>query len=204
MQGIANRTFGLVAALLLLAAGMAGCSSSSAREWTFTDGGGNELSLSDYRGRVVVLGFTNTWCDPCKEAAPFMQELQDRFADRGVMVMAISSWERRDPIAFMEQNNYTYGVMLDGTEVAREYDVVNVPTFYVIGTKGRVIFRSDGFKRNTPKRMVKAIEKHLKKHRRSWEYETASVEHSEDEEHQSAEFSEDEKYHAEAEGVQFE
>ena len=165
MPRIANRSLGFVCGLLLLGAGLGGCASVPP-DWTFIDASGARVSLSDYRGRVMVLAFTNTWCEPCKEAAPYLQDLQDEFADRGVMILAMSSWERGDPVNYMKRHGYTYGVMVRGTELARKYNVDNLPTFYVIGVNGQVIYRKEGFKESTAKQMAGVIDRHLKAHGR--------------------------------------
>ena len=132
MQRIVKRTF-WVGGLVLLVAGAAGCSSQKAKVWTFTDDQGSIRNLSDYQGRVVVLNFSNTWCDPCQEAALQMQVLQDRFRDDGVKVMMVSSWERGDPDEYMREHGFNFGVMTHGTKIAREYGVDEIPTFFVVG-----------------------------------------------------------------------
>ncbi len=162
MHRIVNRAFALGGGLLLLGAGLSGCGSKSPH-WSFTSADGTLHSLSDYQGQVLMLAFTNTWCEPCERAAPHLQDIHDRFADRGVTVMAVSSWERYDPVDYMDQYGYTYEVMLDGTEIARQYGVDHLPTFYIIGVNGRVIFQEEGFKPDTPDKMATVIEKHLKK-----------------------------------------
>jgi peroxiredoxin len=163
MQRIVKRTFLVGGALALLCAGLAGCGSSKAQSWTFTDDQGSIRRLSDYQGQVLVLGFSNTWCDPCQEAAVHMQLLHERFSDRGVKVMTVSAWERGDPDMYMQEHGYNFGVMTNGTEIAREYKVDEVPTFFVVGVDGKIISRFEGFRDNTPDKISKSVEKHLQK-----------------------------------------
>ncbi len=163
MERIVNRSFGFVFGLLLLGAGLAGCG-TSAPEWSFIDAGGASRTLSDFRGRIVVLAFTNSWCEPCQEAAPHLQALQNQFANDGVKVVYVSSWERGDPNAFMKAHGYTYGLLVNGTEIARKHGVTRIPTFYVMGIDGRVIFHGEGFQSSTPRKMAAAIDKHIQKH----------------------------------------
>ena len=162
MPRIVNRLFGPGLGLLLLGTGLAGCS-SKVQDWTFTDAQGAVRNLSDFEGNVIVLAFSNSWCDPCQEAAVHMQDIHDRFAAEGVKVVYISSWERGDAEEYMKENGYTYGLVIDGTEIARDYRVDRVPTFYVVGVDGRVVYRHEGFESDTPHKMVRAIEKHLKR-----------------------------------------
>jgi len=162
MQGIVNRMLGLGCGLGLLIAAT-GCSSHPT-DWTFTDSQGSERNLSDYKGQVVVIGFSNTWCEPCQEAAMHMQSLQERFGPAGVKVINVSSWERGDPEKWMGEHGYTYGVMLNGTDVARDYKIDRVPTFVVLGVDGRVIYRAEGFKDSTGEKIDRVVERHLAKH----------------------------------------
>ncbi|MHC4217013.1 MAG: TlpA family protein disulfide reductase [Planctomycetota bacterium] len=160
MQRIVKRTF-LAGGLLVLCAGLAGCSGSKAKTFVFTDDQGSIRNMSDYEGQVLVLGFSNTWCEPCQEASLHMQALQDRFNGRGVKVLSVSSWERGDPDAYMQEHGFSYGVMLNGTEIAREYGVVEVPTFFVVGVDGKILSRFEGFSDSTPNKIAKSVEKHL-------------------------------------------
>ncbi len=161
MQRIANRPLGLISIVALMTVGLSGCGSSTkTSDWSFTDVAGDIRTLSDSRGGVVVLAFINTWCEPCQEAALQLQQLQTRFANRGVRVVFVSSWERGDPAAFMEDRGYTYGLLLNGTTIARDYKVKRVPTFCVIGANGREVARVDGFNKKTMARLAHAIKKH--------------------------------------------
>ncbi len=162
MQRIVTRTLAVVLGLGLFC-GLSACSTKT-NNWKFTDSQGEIRELSDYKGQIVVISFSNTWCDPCKEAAPFMQELQERFGQHGVKVMTVSSWEQGDPQQWMLERGYTYGVMLNGTEVARGHKVDQIPTFLVVGVNGKVIYRHDGFSKRTAGKLTKVVDKHLKKH----------------------------------------
>ena len=162
MKRIVTRTLAAVLGVGILC-GLSACSSQPSN-WKFTDSQGEIRELSDYKGQIVVISFSNSWCDPCKEAAPHMQQLQDEFGQHGVKVMNVSSWERGDPQQWMLERGYTYGVMLNGTEVARQYKVDHVPTFLVVGVNGKVIYRQEGFKKSTHERIAKVVDKHLKKH----------------------------------------
>ncbi len=166
MQRIINRSLGLCCGLLLVGVGLSGCAGAKAQELSFTDASGASHMLSDYQGQVVVLSFSNTWSDPCRAAAPHLQALHERFAAQGVKVMAVNAWERGDPLSFMDEHGYTFEMLLNGTDLAREYKVTQVPTFYILGVNGRIIFHHEGFEEKTAVKMTKAIDKHLMKHGR--------------------------------------
>ena len=161
MQRIVQRSLGFVTASLLLA-GITGCGSANPN-WTFTDAGGDIRAMSDYRGGVTLLAFTNSWCDSCHHAAMLLQDIQQRFADQGVRVVYVSSWEHGDPGVYLNEHGYTYGLMLNGTEIAREYDVDRIPTFVLLGPDSKVVARHEGFGKNTPQKITSSIERHLRK-----------------------------------------
>ncbi len=63
----------------------------------------DEMRLSDYRGQVVLLNWWATWCAPCLEELPTLNELQDRYADEGLVVLTISDESRATLVDFNEE-----------------------------------------------------------------------------------------------------
>ena len=131
-----------------------------APDWKLTDAAGKTHSLSDYRGRVVVLDFWATWCGPCEALMPRMQKLQDKLGDKGAVVFGVNSWETNDAVAYMKKKRLSYGLLLKGEEIAPPYGVINLPVVYVVGTDGKIIYRHEGI---DDKDLGKLIEKHLQK-----------------------------------------
>src|SRR5437763_11559292 len=111
---------------------------SLAPDWTLKDVKGQPHKLSDYRGKVVVMDFWAVWCIPCHRLMPGMQKLHDDLSNRGVVVFGISTDEHGgDPAQLMKDRGYTYGLLLNGESIAEAYQVVGLPTVYVIGVDGR-------------------------------------------------------------------
>jgi peroxiredoxin len=135
---------------------------SMAPDWTLADPEGKEHKLSDLRGQVVVMDFWATWCPPCKKAMPGVQKLHERFKDQPVRVYGLATWERGDPVAYMRDNGFTYGLLLQADRVAEAYGVSGIPTFYVIGTDGRILHTEVGFDPRMESKIGKLIEEHLK------------------------------------------
>lgn len=134
---------------------------SAAPDFSLESPDGKEVKLSSLKGQVVVLDFWATWCGPCKLAMPGVQKLSEEFADKPVKVFGISTWERASgkPAEYMKEKKYTYNLLLNGDEVAEEYKLEGLPTFYVIDTKGRVIYASSGFLPEKEKEISKVIER---------------------------------------------
>jgi peroxiredoxin len=117
---------------------------TTAPDWELSDADGKLQTLTEYRGKVVVLDFWATWCGPCAEVMPQMQKLHEKYKDRGVTVFGVSSWEKSDPAALMKEKHYTYGLLLKGEDIADRYGVGTLPAVYIIGGDGRVVYRHEG------------------------------------------------------------
>ena len=131
-----------------------------APDWRLSDPTGKTHSLSDYRGKVVVLDFWATWCGPCIRAMPGLQALHEKYGGRGAVVFGVNAWEESDAAEFMRRSGYTYGLLLKGEGIAAAYRVGMLPTLYVIGVDGRIIHRVSGI----DDRLAGLIEKHLREH----------------------------------------
>lgn len=100
-------------------------------------------SLADYEGRVVLLNFWATWCEPCKVEMPGMEALHRDFAAQGLDVVAVSEDDARvsvdDLRAYADDLALTFDILRDTThEVARAYQVVGYPTTFVIARDGTI------------------------------------------------------------------
>ena len=115
-----------------------------APSWTLREPGGGTVSLSDLRGDVVVMDFWATWCGPCVQVMPAVQNIYERYGDKGVKVFGVNIWEDGDPVAFMEENGFDYGLLLEGDDVADDYIVSGIPTLYVIDREGKIAFATKG------------------------------------------------------------
>jgi peroxiredoxin len=106
---------------------------------------GQKVSLENYRGRVLVLDFFATWCQPCRISIPHLIEMNRKYGNQGLYVLGMSADEdgERAVKAFADKNRMTYPVALAGESALTDYGVRSVPVMFVIDKKGRVaeIFR---------------------------------------------------------------
>ena len=123
-----------------------------APQFTLKDLTGNSVSLSDLKGKTLVVDFWATWCGPCKASFPGMQMMVNKYKDDpNVKFLFVNSWERVDnPLKnasdFIKQNNYNFHVLLDDkNKVIGEYDVAGIPTKFIIDKNGNIRFKSVGF-----------------------------------------------------------
>jgi thiol-disulfide isomerase/thioredoxin len=109
------------------------------------DLGGKEHKLADYKGKVVVLNFWATWCDPCREEMPAMQRLQDKLAGK-LVVLAVDYGEGPPRIKdFLSKVPVRFTVLLDrDTSAATAWKVKVLPTTLVIDPEQKVRFVAVG------------------------------------------------------------
>ena len=125
-----------------------------APDWQLVDPSGKQHSLSDYRGKIVVMDFWATWCPPCKAVMWHMQKLHEKYPESKVVVLGIDCWDQADAAAAMKRKNYTYTVLLKGEGIAGNYGVSTLPSIYIIGVDGRVLYRHQGVDDKNPDSLV--------------------------------------------------
>jgi thiol-disulfide isomerase/thioredoxin len=119
----------------------------SAIDFTLTNLEGEKVTLSDYKGTVVVLDFWATWCGPCIGSFPKMQELVTKFENDNVEFFFINTWETRKPaeikekvVEFLEDNSYSFNVLFDyEDDIVDKYKVRGIPTRIAIDKNGNII-----------------------------------------------------------------
>jgi len=113
-----------------------------APDFTFPDLNGKEVSLADYRGRVVLINIWATWCPPCRQEMPSMQRLYEKFKGENFEILAVSiDSEGREAVApFMRKMNLTFPALLDPGETIRPlYGITGIPESFIIDKKGIVV-----------------------------------------------------------------
>lgn len=138
--------FGLAAAFWVAlafssAAGRSVEEDSNAPDFTLQALDGKKISLSQYRGKYVVVNFWATWCGPCKVEMPSLEKLYQRFKSRKFELLAISGdmFGARVVRPFVEAQNLSFTILLDQRlAVSQQYGVVSLPTTFLIDPEGKV------------------------------------------------------------------
>jgi cytochrome c biogenesis protein CcmG, thiol:disulfide interchange protein DsbE len=101
---------------------------------------GGEHALSDYQGQGVILNFWATWCGPCREEMPALQQVADDYRDKGLVVLLVNVGEDQNLIwTFLSQLQITAPVLLDPDgAVSGQYRVRAMPTTYFIAADGTI------------------------------------------------------------------
>jgi thiol-disulfide isomerase/thioredoxin len=107
---------------------------------------GRPVRLTDYRGRVVLLDFWATWCEPCLEEIPTFIRWQKQYGPAGLTVIGISMDDTAQPVRrFLKKNPTGYPVVVGDVELARLYGgVLGLPLTFLIDARGRVAGRYAG------------------------------------------------------------
>ena len=101
---------------------------------------GQTYHLDALRGRVVLLNFWATWCPPCRREMPDMEKLYQRFAQKGLLVLAVSDEERDTVTGFLAKQNYTFPVLLDpGRKVHSAFNVEGIPKSFLFDRGGKLV-----------------------------------------------------------------
>jgi peroxiredoxin len=126
---------------------------------------GQKLSLSQLKGKVVMLDFFATWCPSCRQSLVLVQKMASRsdLAQRGLVICAINQREdAREIRAFLEQTHYTFTVLKDvDGNVADSYSVKLFPTTIVVGRDGAVRSTIVSFQAGTKQQIDAAVEQAL-------------------------------------------
>jgi thiol-disulfide isomerase/thioredoxin len=126
---------------LLKSIGLNKPSMSSAPDFHLLDTNRNPVSLSSYRGKMVLLNFWATWCGPCKEEMPSMEKLSQNFGSQALAVLAINQREDGALVnKFMKTHSLSFTAPLDTTgRVAGYYRVYGIPVSYLVDANGQAI-----------------------------------------------------------------
>lgn len=102
---------------------------------------GGPISLASLRGKVVVLNFWASWCIPCKQEAPRLQEASERYASQGVVVLGIDAQDfTGDARRFANKYGLTYPIVHDGSgKTLNPYSVTGFPETFFVDRQGRLV-----------------------------------------------------------------
>ncbi|MDQ2084954.1 TlpA disulfide reductase family protein [Herbivorax sp. ANBcel31] len=135
-------------------------------DFTLTDFDGNEVSLSDYRGKMVILNFWASWCPPCIAEMPDFDDANKELLegdDAVILTVNLTNGYRGETEEaareFINENGYTLPVLFDKEgAVAQRYNVRSIPTTYFIDKEGYVIQAFSGqISKNT---ILEAVERY--------------------------------------------
>ncbi len=137
-----------------------------APDFNLPDGSGKTISLNQYRGKVVLIDFWQTWCPPCVEEVPYLKSLQDKYGGRGLVILGVTDRLDQDGTEkwreFLRTKKINYPTLTDakGT-IAAQYNVGGYPHKFIIGRDGRLVHDKRGLHRGDEAEIEREILKAL-------------------------------------------
>ncbi len=115
-----------------------------ATNFTVFDADGNQVSLTDMRGKPVVVNFWASWCPPCKAEMPDFDDMYKKYGDKVVFMMVNMTGSNGETVAkaksHVANNGYSFPVYFDTNySAALNYNVVSIPATYLIDAKGNLV-----------------------------------------------------------------
>lgn len=115
--------------------------SGPAPDFTLTTFDGESFRLSDQRGKVVVINFWASWCVPCRDEAPILQSVWERYRERGVILVGVTYLDSESAsLAFIQEFGISYFNGPDiGTIISEEYRITGVPETFIVDQNGDIV-----------------------------------------------------------------
>jgi len=137
--------FGILAATSLASSGMEG---QVAPDFVLRSTTGQNLRLSEYRGSVVMINFWATWCGPCRQEMPLLNELYQRYERVGFSLLGVNiDDDSRKAMNMISDLGVNFPVLFDSTkEVSKLYQVDAMPVTIIVDRNGTVRYVHQGYK----------------------------------------------------------
>ncbi|MDX1941822.1 MAG: TlpA disulfide reductase family protein [Saprospiraceae bacterium] len=118
----------------------------AAPAWKTSDYNGKEVQLEDFAGKIVVMDFWATWCQPCHSALAAMSQLQQKLQGKPVVFLALTFQDNGNPVDYMKQKGYQF-TLLKGDPIAADFavDKTGLPTLYILDKTGKVVEYEVGY-----------------------------------------------------------
>jgi peroxiredoxin len=112
-------------------------------DFTLKDLHGKKFTLSELRGKIVLVNFWATWCSPCRLEMPDLDAIYTHFQSQGLVVLSLSDEDAFKVNSFVIQGGYHPPVLLDtGGKVAKEFHVDGIPQSFVFDREGKLVAQS--------------------------------------------------------------
>ncbi|GBE00191.1 thiol-disulfide oxidoreductase ResA [bacterium BMS3Abin07] len=120
-----------------------------APDFTLKDLKGNDVSLSSFKNKVVLLEFWATWCPPCRESIPELVALNRKYIDKDALILAVSVDDGRnvaDKLTdFVSEHGITYRVLISDGGADRLYNVTGIPMMFLLNRQHVIVKKYTGY-----------------------------------------------------------
>lgn len=125
-----------------------GAQAEPAPDFTLKTNTGENLRLAEQRGKVVMINFWATWCAPCRQEMPFLDELYQRYERAGFTLFGVNVEQDNSAAQrFLEEIEVSFPILFDPTsDVSRAYQVSAMPTTVMVDRDGQVRYVNRGYR----------------------------------------------------------
>jgi peroxiredoxin len=150
MQDSTRRRMKQAAMVLVLMAGtaFAGDAGGPAPSFTLAALTGQQAALSQYKGQVVMVNFWATWCGPCQQEMPLLDQMYKKYKPAGFTLIGVNVDKDAPPVKqLLERKPVSFPVLLDpANQVSKAYHVDEMPSSVIIDRKGQIRYIHRGYK----------------------------------------------------------
>ncbi|MCK5666360.1 MAG: TlpA family protein disulfide reductase [Thiotrichaceae bacterium] len=132
-----------------------------AADFTLKSLSGKNLKLSEYAGNVVLLNFWASWCAPCRQEMPLLNDLYNKYEKLGFVILGVNVEEQTDKArSYIADRPVDFPILFDDKNtVSKQYNVIAMPTTVMIDRNGNMRYLHQGYKPGDEKKYKKMIKK---------------------------------------------
>ena len=122
-------------------------------------GAKGQVNLADAKGGVTYVDFWASWCGPCKQSFPWMNEMQSRYGSKGLRIIGVNlDKKREDADKFLAEVKADFNIAFDpSADTAKRYGVKGMPSSYLVGPDGKILMVHSGFREDERKELEQRI-----------------------------------------------
>lgn len=136
----------------------------AAADFTLKSNSGKNIKLSELRGQVVMINFWATWCGPCRQEMPLLEQLYQKYSAMGFTILGVNVEENpNDAVKWLKERPVTFPILFDNESAVSElYNVSAMPTTLILDRGGNIRFLHLGYVPGTEEKYQQEIRKLLK------------------------------------------
>jgi thiol-disulfide isomerase/thioredoxin len=158
-SGVKPPLFGLALVLLLASSARALAPGDAPPAIDMPDQAGKKVDLNELKGKVVLVDFWASWCGPCKQEMPVLEELHKKYAKQGLVIIGVNIDNNAKKMNnFLRGTPASFRIVHDRKlAVAAKYEPETMPSSYFIGRDGKIRYVHEGFRKKDAEELEQRI-----------------------------------------------